>query len=186
MWRGLLAITLAMTASACASGPPGAESLAAEAPLCASGVQLGKVVVAPLTRWRPDQKEPAVREAIAQRAIAAVLPATPCATSVRILPVAANAQADVALATAKSEGASTLVLVRIDELGPVMTVSFPALWSTWSDVKFTLEAVDVKTGASLRSIPHHRQKGGAFESRGLEPLQGEMEQALRDVISGPR
>ncbi len=43
-------------------------------------------------------------------------------------------------------------------------------------MKFTLDVVDVETGASL-GIPLRRQKGGAFEVRGLAPLQGEMEAA---------
>jgi hypothetical protein len=51
-------------------------------------------------------------------------------------------------------------------------------------VQFTLDVVDVATGNVVRSIPHRRQKGGAFEMRGLEPLQAEMEIALRDVLLG--
>ena len=53
-------------------------------------------------------------------------------------------------------------------------------------MKFTLDAVDVATGQVTRSIPYRRQKGGAFEVRGLEPLQAEMELALKDVIHGAR
>ena len=177
----LSVLAAALAASACASGPPGPETVIAEAPLCAPGVQLGKVVVAPLTRWRQDQKEPAVREAIAQRALEAVLPAMPCASSVKVLAVAADAQAESALPRQRLR-ARNRVAHPDRRTWPVMVVSFPALWSTWSDVKFTLDAIDVETGALLRSIAHHRQKGGAFEARGLEPLQGEMEQALRDVI----
>lgn len=171
-------------ASACASAPPNAESFAMQTPLCAPGVSLGKVVIAPLTRWRPDQKEPAIREAIALKAIEAVAPAIACAASARVLPPGPDAASASALAAAKAEGASTALLIRIDELGPIAILSFPAVWSTWSDVKFTLDAVDAASGQTLRSIPHRRQKGGAFEVRGLDPLQGEMEQALRDVILG--
>ncbi len=179
------ALLLGSTA-ACASAPPGAERFPVQAPLCAPGVSLGKVVIAPLTRWRPDQKEPKVREEIARKAIDAVAPAITCASSSRVLDVVADAGASDALAAARAEGANTALLIHIDELGPIAILSFPALWSTWSDVKFTLDAVDVQTGATLRSIPHRRQKGGAFEARGLDPLQGEMEAALKDVILGIR
>lgn len=177
---------LALT-PACTSAPPGAENLPpVQEPLCAPGVSLGKVVIAPLTRWRSDQKEPEVREAIAMRAIKAVAPAIACASASRVLEIAPDAGPGGAMAAAKADGAATLLLVRMEELGPIAILSFPALWSTWSDVKFTLDAVAVQTGESLRSIPHHRQKGGAFETRGLEPLQGEMEAALKDVILGVR
>ncbi|MEQ1780894.1 MAG: hypothetical protein ABMA14_06010 [Hyphomonadaceae bacterium] len=182
----LAAASLALAFTACASAPPGAESIVSQAPLCAPGVSLGKVVIAPLTRWRVDQKEPEVREAIAAKAIEAVAPSISCAASARVLPIAADANALAKLAEAKAGGATTVVFIRIDELGPIAILSFPALWSTWSDVKFTLDAVDVGTGQVIRSIPHRRQKGGAFEVRGLDPLRAEMELALRDVILGAR
>lgn len=180
-----VALLLAITA-ACASTPPGAESFPVQAALCAPGASLGKTMIIPLTRWRPDQKEPEVREAIAQKAIEAIAPAISCASSVNVQGIAAEAGSTDALAAARAEGARTAVLIHIDELGPIATLSFPAVWSTWSDVKFTLDAVDVRTGANLRSIPHRRQKGGAFEVRGLDSLQGEMEAALKDVILGIR
>jgi len=184
--RHSVAVLLLVLAAGCASAPPGAETVPVQAPLCAPGVSLGKVVIAPLTRWRPDQKEPEVREAIAQKAIEAVAPAISCATSVKVLGITADGKSAEALAAAGAEQAKTALLIHIDELGPITILSFPALWSTWSDVKFTLDAVDVQTGANLRSIPHRRQKGGAFEARGLDPLQGEMEAALKDVILGVR
>lgn len=180
-----LPVFILLALSACASAPPGAESFPVQAPLCAPGVSLGKVVIAPLTHWRPDQKEPEVREAIARKAIEAVAPAISCASSTKVLAIAGDTTSASALATAKAEGANTALFVRINELGPIAIISFPAVWSTWSDVKFTLDAVDLQTDASLRSIPHRRQKGGAFEVRGLGPLQAEMEAALRDVILGP-
>ena len=184
--RYAAAISVLVTLAACASAPPGAESLPAQAPVCAPGVSLGKVVIAPLTHWRPDQKEPGVREAIAQKAIESVAPAIACASSTKVLPIMADTTSSSALAAARTEGAKTVLLVRINELGPIAIFSFPAVWSTWSDVKFTLDVADAQTGAALRSIPHRRQKGGAFEVRGLDPLQGEMEQALKDVILGAK
>lgn len=178
---------LAMLASAaCASSPPPVDVPAKQAPVCAPGASLGKVVVAPLTRWRADQKEPELREAIAMKAIEAAVPGMPCATGVKVLPIAPDVSSAARLAEARSDGAETAILIHIEELGPIAILSFPALWSTWSDVKFTLDVVDVVTGSVRRSIPHHRQKGGAFEMRGLEPLQAEMEQALKDVILGAR
>ncbi len=181
----VLTVLSLLAVSACAtSSPPPVEIPPAQAALCAPGVSLGKVVVAPLTRWRADQKEPEVREAIAMKAIEAVLPAMPCAASVTVMPVLPDAQSVARLSEARRDGARSIVFIRVDELGPIAIVSFPALWSTWSDVKFTLDVLDVASGDTLRSIPHRRQKGGAYEVRGLEPLQAEMEQALKDVVLG--
>jgi hypothetical protein len=179
------AIIALLAASACASSsPPPLTIPATQTAVCAPGESLGKVTVAPLTRWRADQKEPEVREAIAMKAINTAFAGTPCAAGATVLPIATDDTSVARLAQARMEGANTAILVRIDELGPIAVVSFPALWSTWSDVQFTLDVVDVATGNVVRSIPHRRQKGGAFEMRGLEPLQAEMEIALRDVLLG--
>ena len=179
------AIIALLAASACASSaPPPITMPAAQAAVCGPGVSLGKVMVAPLTRWRADQKEPEVREAIAMKAINTAFAGAPCAAGATVLPIATDDTSAARLTQARMEGANTAILVRIDELGPIAVVSFPALWSTWSDVQFTLDVVDVATGNVVRSIPHRRQKGGAFEMRGLEPLQAEMEIALRDVLLG--
>lgn len=181
----IVVVLAALAVAACASSsPPPVDIPLAQAALCAPGVSLGKVVVAPLTRWRADQKEPEIREAIAMKAIEAVLPAMPCATSVKVMPVLPDTQSVARLSEARRDGATSVVFIRIDELGPIAILSFPALWSTWSDVKFTLDAVNAANGETLRSIPHRRQKGGAYEVRGLDPLQAEMEQALKDVILG--
>jgi hypothetical protein len=178
-------ISVLLAASACASSsPPPLTIPATQTAVCAPCVSLGKVTVAPLTRWRADQKEPEVREAIAMKAINTAFAGTPCAAGATVLPIATDDTSVARLAQARMEGANTAILVRIDELGPIAVVSFPALWSTWSDVQFTLDVVDVATGNVVRSIPHRRQKGGAFEMRGLEPLQAEMEIALRDVLLG--
>ena len=147
------------------------RSRSAQAPLCAPGVQLGNVVVAPLTRWRPDQKEPEVREAIAQRASRRCCQTMPCASSVKVLSRGARTPGWRSARGGEGGRRQDSAPHPVEELGPITILSFPALWSTWSDVKFTLEAVDAADGRALRSIPHHRQKGGAFEARGLEPLQ---------------
>ena len=120
------------------------------------------------------------------KAIEAATLTMPCAREVKVLPIAPDASAAARLVQARIDGASTAILIHVEELGPIAILSFPALWSTWSDVKFTLDVVDAATGNVRRSIPHRRQKGGAFEVRGLEPLQAEMEQALKDVIDGVR
>jgi len=77
------------------------------------------------------------------------------------------------------------LIVRVDELGPIAIMSFPALWSTWSDVKFELEAIDLASGQTTHRIEQHHKTGGAFQIRGVGPLKDEMEKALREVITGP-
>ncbi len=178
----LAAALLALTA--CTSNQKTISTPVGSAPLCTPGVQLGDVVVAPLTRWRADQKEKEARAAIAEAAIGEAFKAMPCASSVKVLSIAADGDASVTLAQARAEGAETVMLIRVDELGPIAIVSFPALWSTWSDVKFELEAVELTSGRTMHRIELHRRMGGAFQIRGVGPLQGEMEKALGEVLRG--
>jgi hypothetical protein len=184
--RRLAIAALAGLATACSTAKvidtPGDGS----APLCKPGVSLGKVAVTPLTHWRPDQKEPAVREAIAQAAIEAAVKTMPCAQSVTVSPISADTQADAALAAARAGGADTAIQIRVQELGPIAILSLPVLWSTWSDVKFEFKAVSLATNQTLFDIDRRRTVGGAFNVRGLGPLQAEMETALADLIVGAR
>ena len=58
---------------------------------------------------------------------------------------------------------------------PVPTAGWRKVWCTGRHPCVVWPAIQ---GHSVR------QKGGAFEMRGLEPLQAEMEIALRDVLLG--
>jgi hypothetical protein len=170
--------------AACATTERKSTASVGSPPLCSPGVQLGDVVVAPMTHWRADQKEKAERAAIAQGAIGEAFKKVPCASSVKVLSIAPDGDASAKLAQAKGDGAETAVLIRVEELGPILTISIPALWSTWSDVKFSLEAVDLASGEAKLRLDHHRKVGGAFQLRGVGPLQAEMEAALGEVIAG--
>jgi len=175
---------VALTLTSCSTTERTSAPLLGAPPLCSAGVRLGDVQVAPLTHWRPDQKEKEARAEIARKAIEAAFRSTPCAQSVKVLPAAPDTEAAAKIAQAKSEGAETAVLITVHELGPILNLSIPVLWSTWSDVKFDLEAVDAATGEAKFRVEHHRKVGGAFQLRGVGPLQGEMETALHEVITG--
>jgi len=177
----ILAAALAALLSACTTVeqtdlPPD------PAALC-SGAPLGKVVVAPLTHWRPDQKEKERREAIAVAAIQSSFAALPCGQVVSIRAIGPDTQAASALSAAKAAGADTLLTIRVKELGPILIISIPALWSTWSDVKFDLKAETLATGAVRMDVARHRKVGGAFAVRGVGPLQQEFETALKGLIA---
>jgi hypothetical protein len=160
------------------------DKLSGTPPLCRPGVQLGKVAVAPLTHWRADQKEPPVREAIAEAAMRDAFAGLPCATSVEYLKIRSDSQAQTSVDEAKASGASALVSITVHELGPIFVLSFPALWSGWSDVVFDIDAVDLPSGAQRFSVSRGRRVGGAFEVRGLWPLQGEFSKALQPLLTG--
>ena len=181
----LILASSALVLTACASVEAASTPQAGSPPICTASAKLGAAAVVPLTHWRPDQKEPPVREAIAQRALENAFRSTPCAASAKVLAIGPDTARDARLVEAKSSGANTAILVTVQELGPIFIISVPVLFSGWSDVKFTIEEVDLSNGATKLKFDHHRKVGGAFNLRGLGPLQGEMETALHDVIVGP-
>ena len=151
------------------------------------GGTLGRVSVWPETTWRPDQKEQASREAMAHAAITQAFAEFPHGTVSEIRPVtpwAAESEAE-RLAAAKAAGNDTVVMVRVSELGPLLYLSLPVLWSTYSDVKFRLRLVSLDSGQVLLDAERHRQVGGPFALRGTQPLTSEMEIALRDALGLP-
>lgn len=158
-------------------------------PVCA-GADIGPVVVAPQTRWRPDQKEPDKREAIATAAIASAFQSLPCARDVRVLPIrpasapSSSSSPSLYAAPADAAGARTAVIVTVKELGPIFVVSVPVLWSGWSDVVFDLQVIDIASGRTTLDLTHHRKVGGPWTIRGVGPLQDEFETALKAVLVG--
>jgi hypothetical protein len=145
-------------------------------PLCAGELDLGTVSVVAETSWRADQKEPRVREAMAERAIVRAFAALPCGRVVAITPIAAAPQRAAAV------DADTLVRVRIEELGPQVILSLPVLWRVNSDVRLQLSATATVSGETLLDLDHRRTVGGPFTLRPAAWAEDELEAALRDLL----
>jgi hypothetical protein len=179
--RSALSVVLCGLA-ACTTIDSQDEAVSGVPPLCKANSDLGFVVVAPLTHWRADQKEPKVREAIAEAAIKSSFAELSCARSMEIRSIAVDQTLPQAFDQARHANATTLVVVTIRELGPIVNLSFPVLWSGWSDVAFDFKAIDLESGRSVLELSRHRQVGGAFNLRGLGPLQAEFEAALKPLL----
>ncbi|MBO9539071.1 hypothetical protein J7643_00585 [bacterium] len=180
-----IAITMAaLLLSGCATVQVQHEVLQGEAPLYQpTRLPLGVLSVRPLSRWRPDQKEVPAREKIARAAIEAVFRNLPSGSVAEIRPFEPfSAQSDLKLAEARTANIDTVVTITVEELGPQLYLSIPVLWSTYSDVRFQLQAVRTQTGETVLDVKHKRLVGGPFELRGVQPLQAEMETALREVL----
>lgn len=186
--RLALALLVASALSACASVQVRDDVTQGLLPWAPTpGASLGRLSVWPETDWRPDQKEKPSREAMAETAIAQTFRDFPHGTVAEIRPVSAYL-ADTEperLAEAKQAGLDTVVIVRVSELGPLLYLSIPVLWSTYSDVKFRLRLVKLDSGEVLLDAERRRQVGGPFALRGTEPLASEMEIALRDALGLP-
>lgn len=181
-------MALVLTLSACASVQVRDDVLQGALPWApAQGGSLGRLSVWPETTWRPDQKERESREAMAVAAITRAFADYPHGTVSEIRPVTpwvAESEPE-RLGAAKAAGIDTVVMVRVSELGPLLYLSLPVLWSTYSDVKFRLRIVRPENGQVLLDAERHRKVGGPFALRGTEPLAAEMELALRDALGLP-
>jgi hypothetical protein len=152
-----------------------------EPPICPGGGEIGPVLVSPQTHWRKDQKEREKREDIAMAAIGAAFTNMPCARVVRLAPIGEETNATVLREMAGD--ARTIVVIRIQELGPTLEIGFPVLWSGYSDIRFDVVVIDTRSGAVRLDMERHRKVGGPGAIRGVDPLQAEFEAALRGVIA---
>jgi hypothetical protein len=177
----LLAACVTRVADHVAAGQP---------PLCRPGApDLGVVAVLPQVVWRADQKEPEARRAIAEASLRESFAELPCARvpgpgAMRGFgDWSARPEADTLRALA-AEGVDTAILVRVEELTPLLAISIPVLWSSYSQVDLRLRVLDTRSGAVRLDVHRGRLRGGAFAVRGTGPLQAEMTTALRGLVEG--
>lgn len=180
----LAAMALAML-TGCSSLQVKDNVLASDPPLCQpQRPPLGAIAVLPETRWRPDQKEPAVRQAIAQSALEEVFSAGPggCPAAIRPFATWSLEPERQVLSREAAAGVDTVIFLQVEELGPLVYLSFPVLWTMLSEVKLRFRAVSTHTGEIYLDVRRQRKVGGPFELRGLAPLQGEMATTLRELL----
>ena len=156
-------------------------------PLCAGTARdLGTVEVYPQTAWRPDQKEPARRAAIAASAIERAFQTLPCGRLATIHPVDRPRdwhEGEISR-TARAARTDTIILIQVRELGPHFVISLPALWSGSTEVRLRFRAIDAASGRVLLDIERRRSVGGAYAIRSVDDLEAEMVTVLRRLIGG--
>ncbi len=183
------AIVLALLAlSACSSDRDQLHLAVGRIPLCADGVALGRVAVRTELIFRSDQKEPERRAAFADAAIRSALGALPCASAVEVSPASASerwsARPEAELLA--SLDADTAVLLRLHELGPLLTLTLaPPSWSSWTEVDLLARVLDVASGAVKLDFHQHVEHGGPLRLRGSDRLEGELASLLAGAFVGP-
>ncbi len=156
--------------------------------LC-NGGSLGTLAVLPEAAWRADQKEPEERQRMAEAAIRRVFESIPCASldpPGGIAPFADwSAQAESQL-TAEywSKGVDTVVVIRMEELGPLLEVTFslPFLWSGANEADFRMRVLATRTSEVLQDLRVRRVTRGVFNIRPASWSEEELEAGLRAVI----
>jgi hypothetical protein len=185
--RGLATLAACVLLSACAStdvqttGNPLTEGLCrVGAPALATAVVWG-------SQWRPDQKEPAPREAAALRGIQAFLADAHClaVTGVHRLPSGAAPPSDadlLRLAAADQGHAERVVLIVVRELGPRLTVGSPMIVEGGTEVVIDVRVLDAKASTLLASTHTVWRNGGRFVIKGVASLEQDMSAALSATL----
>ena len=158
-------------------------------PLCQAGAVRLSVLVYWEPRWRPDQKEPPLREAAALRGIQDFFASADCVTSVDIrrLPAeaSANAVSDEQLLRMTSSAMTApdrVLLIVVRELGPKLLVGLPVLLEGGTEVVVDVRVLNVRTSESMANVRTHWQNGGKFVIKGVKTLDQDMSAALRVTL----
>lgn len=179
--------------SGCASTTVESTGQAMQAPLCGSAAAPASASVAVLwgPSWRPDQKEPPLREAAALRGIQQFFATQRCLTDVAIARIdipAQGALSDAALldkAKALTPHADKAVLIVVRELGPLLRIGLPTLVEGGTEVVVAVRVVDARRQVSEAQVQTHWHKGGPFYIQGVKTLDQDMQAALASVLAAP-
>lgn len=186
-----VSVAAACLLAGCASTTIQTSGSPLDRPLCAPADAASSVRVLWAPQWRPDQKEPASREAAAQRGIEQYFKALPCADRLAILRVQLPraheqlTQADV-LALAQAAGGPApgkVILIVVRELGPRLVVGLPSVVEGGTEVVLEARVVETGTPGPAMNLRTHWRKGGPFYIKGVETLDEDMRAALGEAFS---
>jgi hypothetical protein len=180
----LIALALAM---GCASTKIETSGTPLAQPLCQADKPAVSTVVYWGPQWRPDQKEPPLREAAALQGIEDFLKRAGClsVTAVHRLPAGMPLPTDeelVRLAANSTPIPDRLLLIVIRELGPRLVVGIPVIIQGSTEAQIELRVLNPKTGESLASTQTLWQNGGTFVIKGVKTLDRDMSAALNAVL----
>ena len=180
-----LAVAALLVASGCASTR---IELRPEGPLpslCVPAPGGGLTRVTWWPQWRPDQKEPAAREAIAEAGLRRVALEGGC-----LGPATFRRRSAVPAAGREAEGedpgqppAARVLLVTVRELGPVLRVGSGSIVEGETNVVLELRELDPRTaGLRLRTIDW--RNGGPGVVKGVATLEDDIAEAFRRLLEG--
>jgi len=152
-------------------------------PLCRPVDPPLSVFVYWMPQWRPDQKEPRVREALAARGIEDFLSQTTCLTVAGLerLPSKSGIPSDaelVRLVRHAAPEAKRAVLVVVRELGPTLVIGLPVILRGGTEASIEVRVLNTATSESLADEHTLWRNGGTFVVKGIWSLDDDMGSAL--------
>jgi hypothetical protein len=179
--RSHLAILCVAALMGCASTKVETSGASMKEPLCRDASVKRSAFVYWVPQWRPDQKEPALREAAAQRGIERFFGDLSCITDVRRHSGEIPSDAEL-LRLAGSPAPDRIVLIVVRELGPKLVIGIPAIVEGGTEVLIDVRVLDVRGARSLADVRTHWQNGGTFVIKGVQSLDQDMSAALAATL----
>jgi hypothetical protein len=183
----LAALAAAFFLTGCAATDVETTGAPLREPLCRPGAPPLPTLLYWSTQWRPDQKEPPLREAAAVRGIEDFLRHTDCiaAEGVQRLPPEAALPSNLQLlqsAAAESPAARRVVLIVVRELGPRLLLGLPFIVEGGTEVLIDVRVLDTRTSESMAEVSTRWRNGGLFVIKGTKTLDHDMSAALRAAL----
>lgn len=158
-------------------------------PLCQAGKPSIPTLVYWGTKWRPDQKEPRLREAAALRGIQDFLSRSGCLSVVTIhrltaeQALASNEEL-IRSASSSNPNPERILLVVVRELGPRLLIGIPVMVEGGTEVLIDVRVLDATTSESLATTQTRWRNGGMFVIKGIKTLEQDMSAALAATLMG--
>ena len=188
--RTLAIVSVIVTLAGCATTRLTTHAVGNKPPLCQAQALPETALVLWGTAWRENQKEVALREGMASRAISQFFNTS--FPKVDVLKLAAGREAvglsdTEALKFAASTGVQyeKVILVRVEELGPLLIIyPSPVLWEGGTEVVLRVRVLNANTSALEADIATHWKDSGAFVLKGTKTLEQDLQAALSSVFVG--
>ena len=184
----ILAVLFALTfMTGCASTKVETTGTQPQQPLCRVGEPAVSTLVYWGSQWRPDQKEPQLREAAALRGIEDFFNRAGCIAIAGIhrlpeeKPLPTN-EALVRLASNSTPVPERVVLIVVRELGPRITIGIPKIVEAGTEVLIDIRVLNPTTKKSLTNTQTRWRNGGTFVIKGVKTLDQDMSAALKAVL----
>lgn len=176
----------------CASTKIETTGMTMNAPLCRQGNDQISVVAFWQPKWRPDQKEPDLREAAALLGIEGFFASTACVTKADIrrlnnqdAPDHPSDEQLLRLASALTPASDRVLLIVVRELGPKLVVGIPVIVEGGTEAVLEIRVLDSHSSRPLADLKTHWQNGGTFVIKGVKSLPQDMKAALHVALMPP-
>jgi hypothetical protein len=173
----------------CASTEVATSGKATAAPLCRPDGAKVSVLALWTPKWRPDQKEPELREAAALQGLTDFFASASCVGSAgvrRLDAVEAKERLSdeqlLQIASTVKPTPDRVVLVEVHELGPKLVIGIPAVVEGGTEVVLGIRVMDVPAAQPLADLTTHWQNGGKFVVKGVQSLPEDMKSALHAAL----